>query len=128
MAWFTAHLAFSHRIIDAGSGPVSAEESIFVFEAEHAAEALHLADREGLSRQRALFDQKLTVGDKPALEMFEGVRKLNPTNPENPDAALTEGTLLAHEAYEVADEEGLKDLIAGDEVFIHLSECPQLPK
>lgn len=124
MTWFAASIIVTMRPIEKSSEPILVYENVVLIEAADSDEAWSKATV--YATASIVADESLTVNEKPAVEKFVGIRKLiNISNPSPLDLdkdAPVNGTEVTYSVFEVASEEDLAKLAAGDDVAIRYVE------
>jgi hypothetical protein len=120
MKWFAAHAVVAMRRIDS-EGPISAYENIFLVQAENADQARNLAT--DMAKAEVEIDDGLTIGGVAAKRTLAGIRKVitisNPSPLDLDEDQPISGTEITYSEFEVASEEDLRKLAAGEGVLVH---------
>ena len=124
MTWYAASIIQTIRPVVGNAQPICVYENIYLVEADSDEEAMAEANKIGMSESIA--DPSLTVSGVPAKSEFAGVRKLvsvsNPAPLMQKEDRPVSGTELTYACYEVANEEALKSLVAGERVLLNYLE------
>jgi len=120
MTWYAAHVIVSIRPIVPDEEPTSVYENVILVEADNPDAACAMAGQFSAVEPGA--DEGLTIDDKPAHTVVEGIRKVvtvsNPSPLDLDADRPVSGTEITYSRYELKDGQALRDLIAGENVEI----------
>lgn len=115
MTWYIAHIVMSVRFKDGKQDKYPVWENLVLFEATSEKEAWEKAELRA-RRYEGDTQGSFRWEERPATWVFAGIRKV--IRCEIPEVQPTSGTEVSYSEFEVATEEALQKLVAGDPVEI----------
>ncbi len=124
MTWYVASIIMSIKTLEQPQSQIPVYENFVLIEAETSTEALEKA--EVIGRNEAFYNNDMTLDNKAAKMVYEGLRKLiNISNPEPFDLdhdRPVSGTELTYSQYILENNEQMKDLVDGGELTLRYIE------
>jgi hypothetical protein len=114
MSWYAAHIVQVFRLTQHEQKAWSAWENIVLIEADSSEQAWERAKEYG--RQDTPDDESWTLGGKPAVLEFAGVRKV--VECVDPDERPGDGTEVSYTDLEFSSREDLDRFVRGDDVTV----------
>ncbi len=123
MAWFAAHAVMYVHFKDGRQDSYPVWENVLLIEAADADQALTRAIRRA-KQDEGDAEGSFTWDERPAMWMYAGIRKLITISAPKDHNTPVSGAELTYMQFEVPDATALKDLVAGEPVYIRYEAEP----